>query len=107
MAKRTKEILASIPDKHLYKGAAKDKLTFYKGQGCGKCGSTGYSGRISISEVIENTKQMQDIIAKGFDRALADKELANQGFLPMASDGIMKVMLGMTTVDEVIMATKE
>lgn len=107
LAKRTKEILASIPDKHLYKGAAKDKLTFYKGQGCGKCGSTGYSGRISISEVIENTKQMQDIIAKGFDRALADKELANQGFLPMASDGIMKVMLGMTTVDEVIMATKE
>jgi len=107
LIQKTKEIVLSIPDKYIYKGVDKTKLVFYKGEGCSKCGNSGYSGRIAISEVLENTKQMQDIIAKGFERSLVEKELLEQGFISMMQDGIMKVLLGLTTPDEVIVATKE
>jgi len=107
LIQKTKEIVLSIPDKYIYKGVDKNKLVFYKGEGCSKCGNSGYSGRIAISEVLENTKQMQDIIAKGFERSLVEKELLEQGFISMMQDGIMKVLLGLTTPDEVIVATKE
>ncbi|MBU2575940.1 GspE/PulE family protein [Patescibacteria group bacterium] len=107
LAQKAKEILSTVPDKYLYKGISRDKLIFYKGEGCSKCGDFGYSGRLSVSEVIENTRQMQDIIAKGFDRTSVDKELVNQGFISMMQDGIMKVLLGLTTADEVVVATKE
>ena len=77
------------------------------GEGCAKCSNTGYSGRISISEIVNNTDGMKEIISKGFDHDLVQKELENQGFISMAQDGIMKALLGMTTADEVVVATKE
>ncbi|PIZ81324.1 MAG: hypothetical protein COY02_02645 [Parcubacteria group bacterium CG_4_10_14_0_2_um_filter_41_6] len=105
--KKISQILSSVSDKSIYKGVSKENPVFFKGKGCSKCGNTGYSGRLAISEVVENTRAMQDIISKGFDRTLADKELLEQGFLPMLADGAMKILLGLTTVDEVIVATKE
>jgi type IV pilus assembly protein PilB len=100
-------LLKKVPDKQLYKGIDRDKPVFYHGKGCNKCGDTGYQGRLAISEVVENTKAMQDIIAKGFDHKLADQELIAQGFISLAQDGAMKALLGLTTADEVVMATKE
>jgi len=107
LAERAAEILASISDTVLYKGINRTKPTYYKGVGCAKCGNTGYQGRLSVSEVIENTKAMQQIISKGFDQALAEKELIQQGFISMRQDGIMKALLGFTTADDVAVATKE
>jgi len=102
-----KTVLAAIPDKSLYQGVDRGNPIFYKGEGCAKCGKTGFSGRISVAEVIQNTREMQDIIAKGFDYSRAEEELKNQGFISMLQDGIMKAALGLTTADEVVVATKE
>ena len=107
LAKRVQEVLATISDKVLYKGIDRQKIIFLHGQGCAKCSNTGYSGRISISEIVNNTDGMKEIISKGFDHDLVQKELENQGFISMAQDGIMKALLGMTTADEVVVATKE
>tara|TARA_Y100000310_G_scaffold88351_1_gene85262 strand:+ start:4105 stop:5838 length:1734 start_codon:yes stop_codon:yes gene_type:complete len=107
LVEKVKSVLGSIPDKALYKGVDKSKLVFYKGKGCPKCGDSGYKGRLSIAEVVENTRAMQDIIAKGFDQSLAEKELMTQGFISLLQDGVMKALLGLTTADEVIVATKE
>ena len=100
------EILNRVPENLLYDGVNKNKLAFYKGKGCAKCGGTGMQGRLAIVEIIENTVNMQRIIAKGFDIDEAKKELSAQGFLSMNQDGVMKVMLGMTTIEEVSIATK-
>ncbi|MBI2636832.1 MAG: type II/IV secretion system protein [Parcubacteria group bacterium] len=107
LAQKAQSVLVSVPDAALYAGVDRAKPTYYKGRGCSKCGETGYQGRLSISEVIENTKAMQDIISKGFDRASAERELQSQGFISMMQDGIMKSLLGLTTADEVVVATKE
>jgi len=107
LAKKAQAVLAAIPDAALYQGVDRAKFVFYRGAGCSKCADSGYQGRLSISEVIENTKALSQIIAKGFDQALADKELQNQGFISMMQDGIMKSLLGLTTAEEVVVATKE
>ncbi|MDP1709770.1 MAG: GspE/PulE family protein, partial [Candidatus Komeilibacteria bacterium] len=99
--------LTQIPDEVLFPGIQRNDLKFYKGKGCAKCGGTGYEGRLSICEVIENTKNFQAIIYKGFNKAEVEPELKAQGFISMNQDGIMKALLGLTTVEEVVVATKE
>ncbi|MBI2050610.1 MAG: type II/IV secretion system protein [Parcubacteria group bacterium] len=107
LVERVRAALASIPEGALYEGVSPAKPVFYKGAGCAKCGDTGYQGRLSIAEVIENTKALSEIITTGFERPLVEKELARQGFISMVQDGIMKALLGLTTADEVVVATKE
>ncbi|MEK7188913.1 MAG: GspE/PulE family protein [Patescibacteria group bacterium] len=107
LAKRVQAALSSIPEGAAYEGVTLAKPVFYKGAGCAKCGQTGYQGRLSIAEVIENTKTLSGIITKGFERSLVEQELASQGFVSMVQDGIMKALLGLTTADEVVVATKE
>ena len=49
-----KEGLKMIPEdyiKDIIPDYDKNKITMFKGMGCTKCGNTGYSGRIAISEV--------------------------------------------------------
>ncbi|MEK7164430.1 MAG: GspE/PulE family protein [Patescibacteria group bacterium] len=107
MEKIVAKALAMIPDEVLYQGIDRAKLKYYKGKGCAKCGGTGHDGRLSICEVIENNKNFQAIIYKGFNQAEVDGELKRQGFIPMMQDGIMKALLGLTTLEEVVIATKE
>ncbi len=99
--------LAPLPDAAFYKGLDRKALQFYQAKGCAKCGNSGFDGRLSISEVIENTRNLKDIIAKGFTIAQVEAELKNQGFVSMMQDGILKAAAGLTILEEVVLATKE
>lgn len=84
-------------------------LTVYRGKGCNRCEDTGYSGRMSISEVVEITPHMQEIIVEGHinNVEMIQEELQNQGFLSMKQDGILKALRGLTTIEEVWTTTEE
>ncbi|PIT90424.1 MAG: hypothetical protein COU22_02240, partial [Candidatus Komeilibacteria bacterium CG10_big_fil_rev_8_21_14_0_10_41_13] len=102
-----KASLADLPDKAWYKGVRENKdLLVYKGKGCLQCGESGYKGRLGISEVLSVSAKMRDIIAQGFKTAEVKKELTEQGFININQDGWMKVLLGMTTVEEILRVTK-
>jgi len=104
---RVASVMEGVADDVLYEGVDKKSFIFHKGAGCAKCGNSGYKGRLSVSEVVENTRAMQNIIAEGFSMEKARQELAHQGFISMIQDGIMKALMGLTTVEEVVVATKE
>ena len=101
-----KEHLSTIPDEAFYGEVDKNSFTFYKGKGCASCAQTGYKGRLSIAEAIHVTRGFKDIIAKGFDRGEVDKELAKQKFITMEQDGVIKALLGMTTIEEIMRVSK-
>lgn len=102
-----KASLAKLPADVLYKGVKENsKYIFYKGQGCAKCGDTGYKGRLSITEIILVTKEMKEIITRGFKSEEAEAELKKQKFISITQDGWMKTLLGLTTVEEVLRTTK-
>jgi type II secretory ATPase GspE/PulE/Tfp pilus assembly ATPase PilB-like protein len=70
-------------------------------KGCTACGGLGYRGRTSIFELFEITNDIQDAIFHN-PSALELFTLAKkQGMVTMQEDGILKVILGITSVDEV------
>jgi type II secretory ATPase GspE/PulE/Tfp pilus assembly ATPase PilB-like protein len=69
--------------------------------GCEQCNHTGYLGRIAILELLEITDEIRKLIVdQGTDFEIFAKARAN-GFITMQEDGILKVLQGMTTIEEV------
>ncbi|MFH0951816.1 MAG: GspE/PulE family protein [Patescibacteria group bacterium] len=82
-------------------------LKVYKGRGCPRCETTGYKGRVAISEVLVMSPQLQKIIIEGKD--IIDKsveEFNRQGMFSMRQDGAIKSLQGHTTIEEVWNATR-
>lgn len=101
-----KEQAKSIPVESIYGKADLQNIKFYRGKGCSACGNTGYKGRLSIVEVMEVTKDLKDVISKGFERKAVEEELHKQHFITMEQDGIIKSALGMTSIEEVMRVSK-
>ncbi len=80
---------------------------FYHGKGCDVCNKSGYKGRLGIYEILtmsdEIKAQMSENISEYQVRELAKK----QGMTTMQQDGILKVLDGITTVDEVLRVAGE
>ncbi len=79
----------------------------YEPKGCAKCNDTGYSGRIGIFEVLEMTAQLSEIIAKDPSEKSIMQEARRQGMLTMEEDGILKVLQGITSLQEVVRVAEE
>jgi len=80
---------------------------FYKGKGCPQCNQTGYKGRVAIVEVLAVTDNLKKIIASGELGQGVKEEFLAQGMLSMKQDGLLKALRGITTVEEVMRATRE
>ncbi len=79
----------------------------YKPVGCNKCGDEGYNGRIGIFEVMNINEDLQKIISENPDKSSIEKNAQKMGMINMRQDGIYKALEGLTTIEEVIKATKE
>ncbi len=101
-----KAMIARVPEEAIYGGLDRNNIKFYKGKGCANCSQTGYKGRLSIVEAINVTRELQEVIAKGFPRTPAEEELKKQHFITMEDDGVIKAALGMTTIEEVLRVSK-
>lgn len=103
------EEIKKINPKELEKHRIKmsDRLSFFHGKGCDNCGGTGLKGRIAIFEAIPVTDKIKDIIVehKGSEEML-EKERTEKGFLTMKQDGILKIIQGLTTIEEVERVTE-
>lgn len=86
--------------------AQKDKLKLYRGEGCDKCGGTGYRGRTGIFEVLEISEQIQKLILEHSSAAQVQKAGAAEGMMTLVQDGYLKVVEGLTTVEEVLRVSK-
>lgn len=100
--KRIKELLINIPPPYL-EGINTEKMVFYKGEGCAHCGNLGYQGRIAVSEIIDITPEIREIINNG-GSVLAVKKVLDkqQDFISLVQDCLLKALRGITTVDEII-----
>jgi type IV pilus assembly protein PilB len=77
----------------------------YKPKGCEKCNNLGYKGRTTISEIFVLDRTIKELINHSASTTeLSDKAVEN-GMLTMAQDGILKVLNGETTMEEVARVT--
>lgn len=82
-------------------GALTD-VRLYRGRGCKACRDTGYSGRVGIFEILEVTPEIQVLITKEASADEINTRALNEGMTSLLSDGIQKVLAGVTTLEEVI-----
>ena len=69
--------------------------------GCDKCNHTGYKGRMGIFEAIQTDEEIEKIILGKPSERDIKKISAKQGTLNMQEDGIIKVLKGITSLEEV------
>ena len=82
-------------------------LYVYAVNGCEACNFKGYKGRIGLYEVLSMTDELADVILKNPVESLILKASQSQGMLTMAQEGLLKVLAGETTIDEIERATEE
>jgi type IV pilus assembly protein PilB len=106
---QTKEIVqAQIKELGIANEKLKVPKIFYRGKGCSVCGGTGYRGRLGIFEMLEVTDAIKKVVADPkFDLAVLRKEAAKAGMRTMFEDGLMKVELAITTLEEILRVIRE
>lgn len=99
--KPTKEILEKI--KKALEGVD-DKVIeggrFYQAKGCDQCNKTGYKGRVAILEMIVIDQDLEKLVALSPSHAQVREFSHKKGLLTMYQDGLLKVLSGITTLEE-------
>lgn len=75
--------------------------------GCDECNHTGYKGRIGIYEVLGNSIAVQKLIMAGATSQQIQDQAVKEEMITMQSDGLVKMLRGNTSLEEVMRVTKE
>jgi type IV pilus assembly protein PilB len=83
-----------------------NKLPEYDGtivqtSGCEQCNHTGYLGRIAILELLEITEEIRNLIIDEASEYEIYAKARENGFITMEEDGVMKILQGETTLEEI------
>ena len=76
-------------------------------EGCDECNHTGFKGRIGIYEVLDVSLTIQKLITANATSNDIQTEAIKEGMLTMQTDGLIKALRGITTVEEVLRVTRE
>lgn len=79
----------------------------FQAKGCNHCENTGYRGRLAISEVLLNTTDLQRVIVEGAKPYDLKAEFVKQGGTSLIQDGYLKVLAGLTSLEEVVSVAKD
>jgi type IV pilus assembly protein PilB len=81
---------------------SEEPLTLYRGKGCKNCKQSGYWGRSGIFELLLVNEEIKKLISERASTQVI-REVAKKtgGMVPLRSDGLQKVLKGITTLDEV------
>jgi type IV pilus assembly protein PilB len=76
-----------------------------KGRGCTVCNSTGYKGRCGLYEVMEIDDEIRELILVGASAVELKKKAIERGMYTLRRSGLVKIMEGVTTLEEVARET--
>ncbi len=82
-------------------------VKLYKGKGDADCGNSGYFGRVGMFEVIPVTEKIGRLILERASASEINKQARAEGMVTLKQDGYLKVVEGITTVEEVIRVAQE
>ena len=101
------KVLSTIPDVHKKNLNLPAEIKIYQGKGCPQCGGSGMKGRIGIFEVFYMDDQVANLLGEKIEEDDLRKAAASQWMISMKQDGIVKVVKGLTTLNEVERVTEE
>ena len=83
-----------------------EKVKFYRGRGCSTCKNTGFMGRIGIFELLVVNDAIKKMVEEKYSADQIKKKAMELGMKTLHDDGLDKVRLGLTTVEEILRVTK-
>ncbi len=78
------------------------RIRLFRGNGCQQCGGRGFRGRLGVFELFEISDQIRSMIMERRDAPAIRAVAIAGGMKTMFQDGLAKVLLGETTVEEVL-----
>ncbi|NBV76916.1 type II/IV secretion system protein [bacterium] len=96
-AKTLAPLLATIPHPE---GLPENRDTMWVAKGCDKCGGLGYKGRLGVVEVILMDKDIEGAVRTSASERVIWHAARHQNIRRMAQDGAIKVLQGITSLDE-------
>ena len=75
--------------------------------GCQQCNLTGYKGRMGIYEVLDNTVEIQKLIVNNGTSDQIQQEAIASDMVTMQTDGLIKALRGLTSIEEILRVTAE
>ncbi|MDF2629356.1 MAG: ral secretory pathway protein [Symbiobacteriaceae bacterium] len=95
------EVTPADPDFPLLAAEGLDGVTLYRSEGCGHCDHTGYTGRISLVELLPVTAEIRACMTRRATAAELQAEACRAGMRTIWQDGLLKARAGETTLDQV------
>lgn len=83
------------------------EVTLYRPVGCPDCAGTGFSGRVSIMEIMPMTDTIRALVMRHASSGEIQQAAVGEGMLTMYEHGLRKVVAGVTTIEEVLRVTRE
>ncbi|MDP3764739.1 MAG: GspE/PulE family protein [bacterium] len=97
---KIKKDLAGVPENILPK-----EISVFKNVGCAKCGHSGYKGRIGVYEIVFVSDSLEELVGTNPSHQDILAEAKKNGFITMYQDGLMRVLVGETTLEEIARVT--
>lgn len=102
-----KKGIATMPPE-ISKDLPKDNFEIYRaGSGCDECHGKAYKGRLGIFEVLTMNDEIEKIILGDISEEALRKAAEHQGMVTMFQDGIIKVLQGTTSLEEVLQSAQQ
>ena len=76
--------------------------TIYRPVGCSACSKTGYKGRIALHEVMAVSEEIEKLAVEHASALTITKVALEQGMITLRNDGLSKVKLGHTSMEEIL-----
>jgi type IV pilus assembly protein PilB len=80
-------------------------LGFFKGAGCDQCNGTGLKGRQGVYEVMPMTPSLRKLVMQNVGAAELRDAAIDEGMLTLRMDAWMKVIKGITTIEQMVRET--
>ena len=78
----------------------------FRGRGCRECRSSGYAGRKGVFELMVLNDELRELVLQRASSGKIKKAAISNGMITLRDDGWLKVRKGLTTISEVVQATK-
>lgn len=84
-----------------------EEIELFKATGCEQCNNEGYRGRVGVYEVLEMDTDIRKLVTQQATSEDIENKARSNGMETMVEDGFIKIVQGMTSIEEVMRATKE
>ncbi len=78
-----------------------EDFQLYRGRGCDACNQTGLKGRVALHELLRGSDELRNLIQNRAKTTEMQSLAAKEGMVTLAQDGILKILSGLTTYEQV------